>query len=1130
MPQLISTDMPDIAAIRADVPKDKPEPVSQAGDIPDVAAAREAQVPEGYEDTPQMKAQDVDLLTQASDFIRDVGDQMKYNDSLSGLQNMWRSLFDKVKQAVPEYDEQGQFLGTRYETDEEHKARLQQQTEANRKRLHDNLAAEITAKGTQIVMDPTTWLPVGQTYRATAGISSGIAAFDMAAYQLAEEGEIDPKDVGIAAAFGAVLGPAIKYVGGKVVDTYKDLVSKGVPHEEAMQQALPSPEALKALPAPQPKLEAPQEVVKALPAPTKTDAPIFITRKGKPVATPVTGTGETRIVEGKGKFTGREAEIEDMWQEKALREWQAKEHSIDQAWQQSPSGVTPAKIKSAVKAERAARASEGEVVSDAVHPNSAMLDAFDQATRRQEEGVSKLQNHMNQGGQVSEALMHHLATTSIGAGIGGYVDGPEGAIVGGMLGMGAPLAFRHMRKGIGKMSDWANDDAASVMAHARLWSAPTAVLKGFGTAGRHLAERIGRMHENIDLKVAEKLWEFEKQMGHLSKTEMSQMRKVLAHTMSPSQVSAKVLAAAKQMRREFNAVLDDAVKAGVLTAKEVAKMKAKTMKSGYFPRIYDKDYLATKAGKQAWVDAWTKFTGGKKDLQEALESIVGDKDIVASVIKNAMKNAKGEYYLSQGNALNLLRLMQNKSQHARSSHLEKSRAISEKAEAILEPFLIQDPSAVIARYFNDAYRRIEAARIFDGVDSKGNLIQDYFADASFNKIAQEFSPQQAKIARDIYYTSVGDANSSVIKQAMDLGDRERRVLQGMSSFQTATKLSTAQMLNSIQATVNGMTRLNNLTANPLKSFQLWGKGLIKSLGPEGGEFAQRTGAALETTMMEIAGEASHLGKWGERVLKYSGFIAAEKIQRRLGANIGRAYAEDLLAKWAKVQKGQIKGNKAKKIQKQLAEMGIPTHRTPTDTDMYRAGLRFSNEINFRNTPDKLPLAWQTPYGRMFTKFKSFAFHQTRFVKDNVIKPLLRGNPYPLIWYAGGAGSIGMGVDELRRIVKGDDREFTETERYLRGLTSIGGIGLMQDLLTSGATKTGGLAAAITGPAISDIGRTLMAGKKLIVDQDPQKALDDVQRMFVLPGKGYIIQDIANEGSSRGSGRSGGRSLGRSGGR
>lgn len=1120
---LLSSDIPDIDSIRGSLPTDS---TNLDVDVPDVDAARAAKdtVPEGYEDHPQMKAQDVGVLTKASDFISDVGDQIKYNDSFNSLQNMWRSLMNSRKVAVPITNEQGKFMGTRLENDKEHRERIKSNTEAKRNNLHDNLAAEITAKVAQIAVDPMNWLPIGQTYKKVAGIMGATTAVDAAIYQLVEDGEIDAGDVAIAGAFGAILGTSFKYVGGKVIDAYKALRAENVPHKEAMQQALPPPEVLKALPAPQKKLPAPAEKTLnlpapkqplALPAPKDSVAPYFVTKKGRVVTKPTDTGGVTRIFEGTGS-TGKASQMEAMWQERAIKSWGDTNTPV--------ASVTSKTVREQADLVRKQN-SDIRVFSDSAHPDSVMLPAFERAATKQEEGVQQLKKHLNQGGNISQSLMHHIASTSLGTAIGGALGGEEGAIAGAMSGLSAPLAFRYMRKGIGKLNEWADTDGAAVIAHSKILNSPASVLKSFGETGRMLAEKIEKMHNNVDLALGDKLWRFEQNVGNLSKVDLTDAMRLLQHSIKPAQASKAALKAAKELRREFNSVLDDAVDAGIMTTKQVSALKLAASKNGYFPRIYDKDFLASKEGKQQWIDTWTNMSKSKSDMSNTLMAILGEKDMVADFVRKAQKNHKGEYYLSQGNALDLLRLMQNRSHHARSSHLEKARKIKVKDEAILAPFLVKDPAVVISRYFGDAYRRIEAAKIFDGVDSTGKIKQDYHADIAFNKITKELSGEEAKLARDIYYTSVGDLQSSVIKSAMDMSDTQRKVLQGVSSFETATKLSTAQMLNMLQATINGMTRLLGQTGNPLTSLKLYSKGLVMAASKEGGDFAQRSGAAIETTIMEIAGEGSKVGKYGERVLKYTGFIAAEKMQRRLGANIGRAYAEDLLSKYAKIQKGTIKGKKADKILRQMKELHLPTNRVANETDMHRAGLRFSNDINFRNTPDRIPLGWQTPYGRLFSKFKSFAFHQSAFVRDNVIKPLIKGNPYPLIWYAGAGGSLGMGVDELRRMVKGDDREFTMTERYLRGITSIGGMGLIQDVISNAHRSPEKLVAGLGGAGLGDAARIITAATH-VVTGDPQKALDEIQRMFVLPAKGYIIDELANEGYKRSSSRGSTRSFSR----
>lgn len=1019
-------------------------------------------------DTGQaMQEYDAPLVEDVRDFMSGVKDHLTHGESWSAIMNLYKAFLPRTDQYVPVKDAEGNLSHLRTETPEEQRVRINAHKELMKSQygIDSNSAEGWTAKVGSLMVDPLTWTPLGKTYLRAGAIGGTLGATDMYAYQMAEDGKIDPEMIGVATVLGTIMGPTFKLFGDKAVQAYAKLRGKGLEHPEAVkelmkiqEQALPEVKRLTG-PAPQKRLPAPEAPL-ALPAPGKTEAPYFVNTAGEVVAKP----------SAPQKPGLREIEV--------LR---ARERQLDLA------------------------------------------------ENRVAEGVENVKNTFNQGGGVSQNVLMHLASSGLGAAVGGAVDGKEGAAIGAAAGFGAPLVWRHaIVKPIKKLSQWAASDSAGAFARGKFASSPTATLKLFGKAGRKMSDAIEEMNQNIDMAIGGKLVDFEKAVGHLNTDQMQRVRSLLNHTLKPSAATKVEVAAAKQLRREFNQVLDEAVNTGVMTSKKANQLKLNAAKKGYFPRVYNTELLATKTGKEEWVKAWTGFTGNKADLASALESIVGEKDIVAKMV------ARGNGTITRGDALNLLRIMRNRGQNARSAHLEHARKINEQAERILEPFMIKDPRAAIARYYQDAYRRIESSRVFGKqVPPKGpkgipKWNPDGYAEDLMTSISQDFGGEAENLARQTFWNSVGDSNSEILRKYTQLGEVEGQLLRGLGSFETAVKLPLAAMANMFQATVNGMTRFLNVSGNPVRSLQLFTRGLLRSLGKEGKEFADRSGAALETTLMEMAGEASRIGQVGEKVLKYTGFIAAERFQRRLGANLGRVYAEELAEKATKVQQGMIKGRQAARIQAQMKELGLPVNRMVTDTDIVRAGLKFSNDINFRNTPDKLPLAWQTPYGRLLTKFKSFAFHQGRFVKNDVIKPFLRGNPWPLIWYAGPASVIGMSVDELRRMIKGDDRELSQTERYLRGVTMIGGMGILQDTISQFHRGPAEGLASLAGPAAGDVGRYAHGAATLVTEGDPKNLLNAVAKTFVLPGQTWIIDEFIKEGKKRG--RNGARSGNRSGSR
>ena len=222
------------------------------------------------------------------------------------------------------------------------------------------------------------------------------------------------------------------------------------------------------------------------------------------------------------------------------------------------------------------------------------------------------------------------------------------------------------------------------------------------------------------------------------------------------------------------------------------------------------------------------------------------------------------------------------------------------------------------------------------------------------------------------------------------------------------------------------------------------------------------GASAESSVMQIMGDLNSghqrvfhkefKGIWSpfnilnqpSKFLRANGFVSVENAQRILGANMGRSLVEDitevntkLLKKQAstkKLSKGEI--NTLNKNKKTLRELGINPEKHPsgiTIDEIERAAQRFSNEINFINTPDQMPIALQSPYVKPFLQFKSFIIKHTAFFNRNILRPLKEdGNMRPAIaYFLTIGGPLGMGVDEIRRFIMADDKDYTMLQRAYR---------------------------------------------------------------------------------------------------
>ena len=1078
---------------------------------------------------PYIKAIEPTLVDKLTD-IWTAADTSTWGVTQNTLQ-----FFERMPESVPEYNEEGVLTGVRVETEEEAQLRIERRRQFRRRGLEEDTATAYIGDAIAGLRDPTTWVfGVGSNVYKAAGIAFGTGAAESTIQQLVESGEVDPKEVGLVASLSAVLG------GGayKVVDIFKNAFSSSKGNVESSLQAaadalepeikaLPMPvqstatdEGVKLLPAPEvQKLLPAPEVLKGLPSPQQTrQAPITIDSYGiprSPYAPPKPTVFKDNQVVPSSELD-RSQQMERMW---AQRDAELKA-SKEEAWSRS----LPDRIKAKVTEQKEAEAVM-QNFSNALKPESSMAQAFAKAVGEEDVVVDAF---ARQRGNASTTALTHLASTASGGLIGFALGEEEGAVLGAAGGLSLPLAARMVGKQLGKISEWANEDQASSLASAWLTARPAQVLKGFGTEGRRLANMLRTSQENIDIRMADHLQKIRYKMEKISADEMQQVRKLLNHTINPSQTTRAAKETATIIRKELNSVLDDAVASGVISAKKAAALKDKAKKDGYFPRIYDNVFLSSSKGKKEWVNAWSSVGfSNATAMRKALGSLLNeDSDLVTKYMQYATRDGE-RFFLPQDKALQLLNIERHRTKSNRSNHLENARKIPEEAEQFLEPFLIKDPAAVLASYFNDTGRRIEFAKMFDTRMPDGTQRVDGTAIKLFEDIESKYGPAAADTARETYYTVIGDTGgSTVLKQRANLSDQQRKMLSAASSYQTITKLGLAQVAGTMQATINGMVKLLNATGgNPFATGKILAKGYLDLVTKEGKDFAERTGAALETSLHQTLTEGG-IGSTGAETafLKYTGFLGVEKLQRNLGSNLGRAYAEDLVAKhtlaMAALARKQTKRNEyaVDKLEKQMEELGLPVGVKPSDTDFLRAGLRFSNEVNFRNTADKMPLAWQSPYAKLFTKFKSFAFHQAAFVKDNVIKPMARGNVMPFLAYAGIGGTVGMNIDEIRRQVRSLGGNKPETlewgERYLRGLTMVGGMGLVSDMV--GQVKQGGAGYAtssLAGPMVGDVLNVSQGALKALEEADPDELLEAYVKTTVFPGKEAVVEELKDTASN-----------------
>lgn len=586
----------------------------------------------------------------------------------------------------------------------------------------------------------------------------------------------------------------------------------------------------------------------------------------------------------------------------------------------------------------------------------------------------------------------------------------------------------------------------------------------------------------------------------------------------------------RDWRKMLDKTLDDAYEAGIYDRERYLRLKKRANEEGYFPRVYDEVLLNSDEGEKAWIAAWDGKEMSAPKAQRLLNAIVGNKELEAKLLKGARRN-KDKIVFDENLARLMLEVRRSKHVGSRSNHLDKARKLPTELEELLEPFLVKEPLEALSRYLLDAGNRINHAKRFGANDEKAMAI--------FEAINKQYGGSASKLAQEVYYARVGDMQAKNIADAVNMNDTMRKIQGRVDAFETL-KLSMAQITNSGQVPINGSVLAAKLTGgNPKQMMKMWIDMAedIKS-GKLSAEDTRRMGANIEATMSQLMGEAgaSHyriLGKKFDDIhtkggkiyvnpmeyinnptqfLKKSGFLRVEDFNRALASNMGRGIGQQLIDEMNTIRAAGDKPSK--RLVDSMKELGLnPNAKDWGMADLDRAGLRFSDAVNFRNSPGELPLAWEHPQAKFFRKFKSFAFNHASFLMDSVIRPLynknIKGGAGAASAYAVMSGVMGMPVDEVKRMIKGDDRDLTGTERYMRAVTAAGGLGIWSDLLRSHDPLS-----AFAGPAASDANKLFKEVKQTAAgSQGPAKMISDLARgTLVLPREKQMygaINDVLN---------------------
>jgi hypothetical protein len=305
----------------------------------------------------------------------------------------------------------------------------------------------------------------------------------------------------------------------------------------------------------------------------------------------------------------------------------------------------------------------------------------------------------------------------------------------------------------------------------------------------------------------------------------------------------------------------------------------------------------------------------------------------------------------------------------------------------------------------------------------------------------------------------------------------RNLANTVTGLEVASKLTTAVFANITQP-------INTLM---FAGFKASVKGTLNALKNENRERLAQSLAIHHTILRGIGKSMGEEGlalnasqRLAEFTLKWTGFNGVERWNRMHAGGTALAFIRDQLSR---ALKGRLRGNNLDIARRRFTDMGIDLDKAVKDAkkfssldDFLRSDdwVPIENEAVFRAAqktqfiPSKLrrPQLWNHPIGRIATQFKTFAFGQSRLIRDAVLAEASHGNMRPLAYFVSATPIAGEMVADLKAVVKGKEREKNGIFRALDNSLYAGGFGIAHDFVIS--AKQGRLSGTIFGPAVNDM--------------------------------------------------------------
>lgn len=296
------------------------------------------------------------------------------------------------------------------------------------------------------------------------------------------------------------------------------------------------------------------------------------------------------------------------------------------------------------------------------------------------------------------------------------------------------------------------------------------------------------------------------------------------------------------------------------------------------------------------------------------------------------------------------------------------------------------------------------------------------AEALVKQIGLDGNDDMARYASDAIETFLGYKTYSA---------RSKAFSQAVRDYQTVTKLGLAVIENTSQSAFTATRFGFKATYKALRD-DIFNRDMSR-------DFAEQSGALLGDVLRSIEIEAGTT--WSGEFLRRTGFATIERMNRRIGANAGKHFMLDNMAQISRNPKGIFVKDRIRLLKKmgfqmekivsdkgEITEYGFTVFdRLKTDPDGVLskvlkdvAGFEGAAGTQFLSDALDTPLGLQTPYGKIWGQFKSFAFNGARAMNRDIIDEIRHGNPMPAIRMLVLGAAVGEVTQNARMIASGRD--------------------------------------------------------------------------------------------------------------